>query len=88
VLAVIGGHMHRRTKCGNERPWQLQRDGTLFLNPARVPRIYSQDDDIHRHHVSITLTPEAIEVAEILVTQYGGQSIVSSSTAMRRAETP
>ena len=42
VLAVIGGHMHLRTKQGVERPWRTERDGTLYLNAARVPRIFSR----------------------------------------------
>lgn len=88
VLAVIGGHMHLRTKGGAERPWQVERSGVLYVNAARVPRIHARDGDVHRHHVALTFTPESLEVAEILVAQYGGQSIVSSSAAIRRVDTP
>jgi uncharacterized protein (TIGR04168 family) len=88
VLAVIGGHMHLGTRCGRERPWQRERDGILFLNAARVPRIFAADDDVNRHHVAITVTPDAIELAEVLVGQYAGQSIVSRSAAMRWSDTP
>jgi len=92
VLGVIAGHMHLRTKAGEERPWQTTRDGVLYVNAARVPRIFAADDagatDVHRHHLAVTLTPETLEVAEVLVTQSEGQSIVSSSAAIRRADTP
>lgn len=88
VLAVVGGHMHLRTKCGRERPWQRERGGIPYLNAARVPRIFASADDINRHHVAITLELDAIEFAELLVGQYAGQSIVSSRAAMRWSETP
>jgi len=88
VLAVLAGHMHLRTKCGRDRPWQTRRDGMLYVNAARVPRIFPAQDDVHRHHVAVTLTADSIEIAEVLVGQYGGQSIVSSKTAMRRSEMP
>lgn len=88
VLAVIGGHMHLRTKCGNQRPWHAQRGGVLYVNAARVPRIFSAQDDTHRHHLAVTLEPDSIEIAEVLVTQSDGQSIVSRSAAMRRLDTP
>jgi uncharacterized protein (TIGR04168 family) len=88
VLAVIGGHMHLRTKGGAERPWHALHGGTLYVNAARVPRIFSRGDDTHRHHVALNVTPESVEVAEVLVAQAAGQSIVSSSAAIRRSDTP
>jgi uncharacterized protein (TIGR04168 family) len=88
VLAVIGGHMHLDTKCGRERPWQRAHEGVLYVNPARVPRIYSAHDDVQRHHVAVTVAPDSIEIAEMRVGQYAGQSIVSSSAAMRWSEMP
>jgi uncharacterized protein (TIGR04168 family) len=92
VLGVIAGHMHLRTKGGDERPWHAERAGVLYVNAARVPRIFAADGaegmDVHRHHLAVSLTRDAFEVAEVLVTQGEGQSIVSSSAAIRRAETP
>jgi uncharacterized protein (TIGR04168 family) len=88
VLAVIGGHMHLRTKGGSERPWQVERLGALYVNAARVPRIRARDGDVYRHHVALTVTVDSVEVAEILVPQYGSQSIVSRRAAIRRADTP
>ena len=71
VLAVIAGHMHLRTRQGDERPWKLESDGTLYVNAARVPRIFSGEDDVYRHHVSVTIDEESLQVEEILTPQYG-----------------
>jgi uncharacterized protein (TIGR04168 family) len=71
VLAVIAGHMHLRTKQGHERPWKAERDGTLYVNAARVPRIFSGSDDVYRHHVSVTISAGGVEAREVLVPQYG-----------------
>ena len=71
VLAVIAGHMHLRTKHGAQRPWMLDVDDTLYINAARVPRIFSDKDDVYRHHVAITISASGIEAQEVLVPQYG-----------------
>lgn len=71
VLAVIGGHMHLRTKQGNQRPWKLERDAITYINAARVPRIFSSTDDVYRHHISVTVAASGIHAEEVLVPQYG-----------------
>ncbi len=71
VLAVVAGHMHLRTKQGLERPWRLERDGTLYINAARVPRIFAADDDVYRHHVALTISPDGVGVEEVLTPLYG-----------------
>lgn len=71
VLAVIAGHMHLRTKAGQQRTWKKRIDGTLYINAARVPRIFSSDD-VYRHHISLTINAEGAEAEEVLVPQYGG----------------
>ncbi|HSG55283.1 MAG TPA: hypothetical protein VLA45_07490, partial [Paracoccaceae bacterium] len=70
VLAVIGGHMHLQTKHGVQRPWQLERDGTLYLNAARVPRIFSGEDNVYRHHVAVTISSEGVSAEEVLLPEY------------------
>jgi len=67
VLAVIAGHMHLHTKCGNVRPWRVERSGTVYVNAARVPRIFAMGSIVHRHHVALDVTDEGIEVSEMLV---------------------
>ena len=53
VLAVIAGHMHHRLKGGGERRWQLEREGTLYVNAARVPRIERRGAAELRYHVRV-----------------------------------
>ncbi len=71
VLAVIGGHMHLRTKQGDERPWLCERDGTFYINAARVPRIYSGSDDVYRHHVAVTVSDAGVKAEEVHLPEYG-----------------
>ncbi len=69
VLAVVAGHMHLRTKQGEERPWHIPRDGTDYINAARVPRIFSTGDGVDRHHVLLTLTKDDLSIEEVLLSE-------------------
>ena len=69
VRAVIGGHMHSPLRGGGPRTWQVERDGTLYINPARVPRIYFGEAGPVRHHVALRLTRDRITAEERLVRQ-------------------
>ncbi len=71
VLAVVAGHMHLRTQQGEERDWIIERSETLYVNAARVPRILAVEDDVHRHHVAITVGTEGISVEEVLLPERG-----------------
>ena len=71
VLAVVAGHMHIRTKQGIERPWKLEVDDTLYINAARVPRIFSGSEDVFRHHVAVTISEGGVQAHEVLLPQYG-----------------
>jgi uncharacterized protein (TIGR04168 family) len=53
VLAVVAGHMHHRLKGGGRRVWKVERDGVLYLNAARVPRIQRRDERELRYHVRV-----------------------------------
>lgn len=88
VLAVIAGHMHLRTKCGRERPWRLERDGILFVNAARVPRIFSMDSEVYRHHIELEVTSACVNVKELLLPESRGYSIDPRMPAARRSEIP
>lgn len=59
VLAVVAGHMHHKLRGGGNRTWTVQRDGTLYVNAARVPRIQRRDGVRHHHHVELHLEPHA-----------------------------
>jgi uncharacterized protein (TIGR04168 family) len=64
ILAVIGGHMHLRTRTGGLRPWRCRKDGVLFLNISRVPRIFSANGRTERHHVALTIGPDGASARE------------------------
>ncbi len=72
VLAVVAGHMHLTTKCGQERPWRREHDGILYVNAARVPRIYAGSDDVMRHHVALHVHGRGVEIEEVEVPQDPG----------------
>lgn len=69
VLAVVAGHMHHRLRTGGWRRWHERRDGTLYINAARVPRIFRADGRLVGHHVELELTPEGARAREVLVPQ-------------------
>jgi hypothetical protein len=53
--------MHRTLKGGGRRAWIEQRDDTLYLNAAEVPRVRKG----RRHHVQMTLTTDAVVAEEV-----------------------
>ena len=67
VLAVVAGHLHHQTKTGEQRQWLVQRDGTYYVNAARVPRIFTIKGKTVRHHIRLTLGETAVIVTEVIV---------------------
>ncbi len=67
VLAVVAGHMHHELKGGGQRRWSDSRGGTLFLNAARVPRIFPRDGSMVHHHVELRLDGAAAFATEKLI---------------------
>jgi uncharacterized protein (TIGR04168 family) len=67
VRAVIAGHMHHEIKGGGQRRWRANEDGILYVNTARVPRIFARAGRILRHHVELTIDAERADVREILL---------------------
>jgi uncharacterized protein (TIGR04168 family) len=67
VPAVVAGHMHQAVKGGGERAWSVERDGTLYVNAARVPRVFERDGCRVRHHVLLEIGRNGAEAKEILV---------------------
>lgn len=67
VLAVVAGHMHWSTRVGGERIWQVERDGVLYVNTARVPRHAREGQTVRRHHLALALTCERASVEEVWV---------------------
>ena len=66
VLAVIAGHMHHAVKNGGRRPWSVEHDGVLYVNAARVPRIFRDGEDVVRHHVALRITGKGARAVEVL----------------------
>jgi uncharacterized protein (TIGR04168 family) len=68
VLAVIAGHMHSPIRGGGERELEQRRNDVLYLNPARVPRIFEREDGHEvRHHVELTVLDGALHAQHHLV---------------------
>jgi uncharacterized protein (TIGR04168 family) len=65
VLAVVAGHMHWTLKGGGARESQVERAGTLYLNPARVPRIVGPRGARARYHFVLTVDDEGASAHEI-----------------------
>lgn len=70
VSAVLAGHMHSPTRVGLLRSWQLQVEQTLYVNPARVPRVWEDDNGKYRHHVVLELDGEQTTVREVIVHEH------------------
>jgi uncharacterized protein (TIGR04168 family) len=62
VLAVVAGHMHHAIKGGGTRTWRVERESTLYVNAARVPRI----DRHGRHHVAVTIHGDRAEAEAVV----------------------
>jgi len=60
VIACVAGHIHHR----GERRWWTERDGTGYLNAARVPGERRRDGVRVRHHVRLELDGTSVRVSE------------------------
>jgi len=68
VRAVVAGHMHLSLRDrSEERRWRQTVDDTLFVNPARVPRILYRDGVPHHHHVVLRLDAKGASAEEVYV---------------------
>jgi hypothetical protein len=66
VLAVIAGHMHHALKGRGHRTWCVERDGTLYVNAARVPRVFRQGGVEKRHCVEVVIERDRATAREVL----------------------
>lgn len=67
VRAVVAGHMHHELRGGGHRRWLLERDGVLYVNAARVPRIFERGGRTLRHHVALSIEPDRVRAREVLL---------------------
>lgn len=63
VLAVCGGHAHH----GRERTWRIEHDGVLYVNAAKVPRVFRYEGRTVRHHVRLHLDERGAVAEELLL---------------------
>ncbi len=66
VLAVVAGHMHHRLRGGGMRKWCETREEVLYVNAARVPRIFEDRDGLIHHHVDLVIEEDRAYAVEIL----------------------
>ncbi len=68
VVAVVAGHMHHRLSGGGKRRWCETRDGILYVNAARVPRIFKNrdGDGVLHHHIDLVIEGSRAEAIEVL----------------------
>jgi hypothetical protein len=45
----------------------VEEDGTMYVNAARVPRIFRQNGRTLHHHICLEVTKEGVQVEEKLV---------------------
>jgi len=71
VLAVVAGHMHwsLRDLPDVHRRWQRQEDGTLYLNAARVPRVFEHEGKTVRQHIRLQLSAAGASAEEQLISE-------------------
>jgi uncharacterized protein (TIGR04168 family) len=60
VAAVMAGHLHHD---GRDRRWLVERDGTAYVNAARVPRTSGEA----RRHVEIRVDAGRARVREVVL---------------------
>ena len=63
VLAVLAGHIHHR----GGRRWLLEVDGTVYVNAARVPRVFVADGRAIRQHVEVVIESGRARVREVRI---------------------
>lgn len=68
VVAVLAGHMHHALRGGGERTWLAREHGTLFVNAARVPRVWKREGAVARHRVEVTIEGDRADAREVVFT--------------------
>ena len=59
-------HSSSYTLVDPARTWTVERDGTLYLNAARVPRVFKDAGREKRHVVELIVDGDAVTVKEVL----------------------
>ncbi len=67
VRAVLAGHMHHHLKGGGQRRWRVRENGILYVNAARVPRVFTRGERVLRHHVEFVIDERDVDAREVLL---------------------
>lgn len=72
IVGVVAGHMHHRLKGLGMRRWFLRDElGAVYINAARVPRIFKMVGERHYYHIALTTDGQQSLVEEVLMTESG-----------------
>ena len=66
VRAVVAGHMHQATHDGG-RPWMLEKNGVLYINAARVPRIFATKVCQVRYHIALDIDGDSVTATDVFI---------------------
>ncbi|MEE2828914.1 MAG: metallophosphoesterase [Myxococcota bacterium] len=80
VETVLAGHMHHRLRGGGQRRWTVVRDGVLYVNAARVPRVFREGSRTLRHHVRLCLGDGPPRASQVLVDAEGREQSAVEAT--------
>lgn len=67
IRAVVAGHMHHELRGGGLRRWRVREREILYVNAARVPRIFEAGTSTLRHHVELVIGDDDVRVREVLL---------------------
>ena len=81
--AVIAGHMHWALRGGGARRVQVERDGILYFNAARVPRIFERDREMLHHHTALGFENGKARIEQVLVP--ANESVALAQQRLRAA---
>lgn len=62
IIAVLSGHMHYKTT--HDRTWQVEKDGTLYVNSAMVPRIVKHKNSEKHFFIELAINADLESRAE------------------------
>ena len=66
VVGIVAGHMHHALRGGGSRCWLAEQSGTLYVNSARVPRVFKSEGREKRHVVEVIVESESAMAREVL----------------------
>ncbi|TGK17388.1 hypothetical protein EHO61_13400 [Leptospira fluminis] len=85
---VIAGHMHHHTKRSVLfRIWKVRKSGILFINAARVPRIFRDAEGVSWHHHVRLTRKDGVWDAEAVYLRKGVEEVFPLPKLLEREKT-